>query len=268
MRQGQKRNRLHRQRGRRWSSSVRDDHGDAEVGVAAISDNLIVVSSGSAAYVFRSIDDGVTWSQVQKLMASDAASVAISHNVIVVGSPDSGLVYVYRTSNDGATWDQVESLTASDPTSGVQFGISVAISSNITVVGASTDDDAGANSGSAYVYLSLDDGNSWSQVDKLTASDPASGDRFGGSVDISDNLIVVGASNDDDTGSAYVYRSLNKGGNWSQVAKLNARYAAEVDGLFGKSVRISKNHVVVGSPDDDHYDISDAGSVFTFTLIA
>ena len=43
--------------------------------------------------------------------------------------------------------------------------------------------------------------NNWGQVQKLTASDAAAGDRFGYSVSISGDTIVVGAHTDDDGGS-------------------------------------------------------------------
>jgi len=43
-------------------------------------------------------------------------------------------------------------LTASDAAAGDQFGFSVSISGDTAIVGANFDDDAGTNSGSAYVF--------------------------------------------------------------------------------------------------------------------
>ena len=85
---------------------------------------------------------------------------------------------------------------ASDPAADDLFGTSVAISGETVVVGAWNDDGAAsANQGSAYVFVSS--GLAWIQQAKLEASDAAAGDIFGGSVAISGETIVVGASFDD-----------------------------------------------------------------------
>ena len=76
------------------------------------------------------------------------------------------------------------------------------------MIGASADDDNGSNSGSAYVYVRSN--GVWSEQQKLTASDGASGDYFGISVSIDGDTAVIGARYDDDngsnSGSAYVFR--------------------------------------------------------------
>ena len=72
--------------------------------------------------------------------------------------------------------------------------------------------DLGTDSGSAYVFTrdvagSLTAG--WTQRAKLVASDGAVDDRFGNSVAIDGDVMVVGARRDDDkgsnSGSAYVF---------------------------------------------------------------
>ena len=90
-------------------------------------------------------------------------------------------------------------LVANDASNFDWFGISVAISDGIAVVGAREDDDNGSSSGSAYVFEMISSGNSssWAQVAKLTADDGAANDRLGVSVAISDGIIVVGAPWDD-----------------------------------------------------------------------
>ena len=105
---------------------------------------------------------------------------------------------------------EVAKLTASDAAANDRFGDSVSISDDIIVVGARFDDDAGSSSGSVYVFgKDVGGDDNWGQITKLTASDAAAVDRFGDSVSISDDIIVVGAPNDDDagssSGSAYVF---------------------------------------------------------------
>ena len=102
-------------------------------------------------------------------------------------------------------------LTASDGAANDYFGYSVSISSDGTtaLIGAYTDDDKGADSGSAYVFKY--NGTTWTQQSKLTASDGATSDQFGYSVSISSDgtTALVGAFYDDDkgadSGSAYVF---------------------------------------------------------------
>ena len=64
---------------------------------------------------------------------------------------------------------------------------------------------------------------------KLTADDGEADDRFGNSVSIDGDTMVIGAIRDDDkgdkSGSAYVFTRATPGdptSNWAQVAKLTA----------------------------------------------
>merc|ERR1719271_89346 len=210
------------------SDAAEDDRfGDS----VAVSGDLVVVGaygnddtgdrSGSA-YVYRTTNGGASWTQVAKLVASDAAaedwfgeSVTVSGDLVVVGADGnddagsySGSAYVFRTTNDGASWTQVAKLVASDAAKDDYFGNSVAISGDLVVVGARGNDDAGSASGSAYVFRTTNGGASWTQSAKLVASDAAKSDFFGDSVAVSGDLVVVGAKYNadagDSSGSAYV----------------------------------------------------------------
>ena len=151
-----------------------------------------------------------------KLTADDGAagdyfgySVSISGDTAVVGAyqddGSKGSAYVFERS--GTTWGQQAKLIAGDGAADDYFGISVSISGDTAVVGAYRDDDKASSTGSAYVFERT--GTTWSQQDKLTASDGAAGDYFGYSVSINGDTIAVGAHYDDDdgdnSGSAYVY---------------------------------------------------------------
>ena len=87
------------------------------------------------------------------------------------------------TAADGAEWDY--------------FGYSVAIDGSTVVVGAWGKD---SNTGAVYILRTSDGGNTYDEVAKLTAADGAAGDWFGISVAIAGDTIVVGASNDGNTG--------------------------------------------------------------------
>ncbi len=166
-----------------------------------------------AAYMFEKVD-GV-WTQTAKLTADGAASddqfglsVALSGETAIVGAwgdddsgEASGSTYVFAKV-DGV-WTQTAKLTAQDGTAGDRFGDSVALNGDTAAIGALGDD----GSGSVYVFAKVD--GVWTQTAKLTAEDGTAGDRFGDSVALSGDAVVVGAWGDDDSGgdsgSAYVF---------------------------------------------------------------
>ncbi len=141
-------------------------------------------------------------------------------------------------------------LSASDATQGDYFGISVSISGDVAVVGASNDDDGGDGSGSAYVFRY--DGSGWRQEAKLTNPGGGVFEDFGWSVAISGDVIVIGVPGEDYAngrrGAAYVFRGA--GSAWVLEAKLTAPDAGAYT-LFGESVSVSGALIVVGAPFDD-----------------
>ncbi|MEK6644829.1 MAG: thrombospondin type 3 repeat-containing protein [Planctomycetota bacterium] len=121
--------------------------------------NISGMRDGSASVFVRS---ETVWTQEAKLTASDATSsslfgtsVAVLGDTTVIGAPgadhggffDAGSVYLFVRS--GSVWTQKARLIASDATTGKLVGISVAMSGDTQVSGASQD----ANGGSAYVFL-------------------------------------------------------------------------------------------------------------------
>jgi hypothetical protein len=98
----------------------------------------------------------------------------------------------------------------------------------------------------------------WTEQEKLQSSDGSPGDFFGCSVAIDGNYAIVGAyEENDDTGSAYIYK--RNGENWIEEQKLTTSDGEPGDN-FGKSVSIFENLAVVGAPGDD----SNTGSAYLF----
>jgi len=141
-------------------------------------------------------------------------------------------------------------LTASDGASGDAFGTSCAIDGDTILIGAKYDGDKGLKSGSAYVFVRS--GTTWTQQQKLTASDGAAGDWFGISVDLDGETAVIGATPDNGegshSGSAYVF--VRSGLTWSQYQKLVPSDGAEAD-EFGLSVALDGNTILIGAPKAD-----------------
>ena len=113
-----------------------------------------------SAYLF----DATTGDELFKLNATDAAagdrfgaSVAISGNTSVIGShsnddagESSGSAYLF----DVTTGNKLYKMVAHDAATSDEFGYSVAVDGGLAVVGAIGNDDRGANSGSAYIFVS------------------------------------------------------------------------------------------------------------------
>ena len=177
-----------------------------------------------------------------KITASDGAAgdwfgynVAIGNDKLVVSTTrdnnNQGAVYIFDL--DG---NELSKITASDGSFADYFGRSVAVGSGKIVVGADGDTDNGSFSGSAYIY-DLDGNNEI----KITASDGAANDRFGGYVDIGSGRILVAAyGRNSNQGAVYIY---DLHGN--EVGIITASDGAGSE-YFGR-VSIGFNKIIVGA---------------------
>src|SRR5690606_37401816 len=155
-------------------------------------------SNAGSAYIF--INKAGTWTEVQKIVASDRGyndrfgrSVAISGGYAIVGAVNenedvtggntlnsAGSAYIFK--KNAGTWSQVQKIVATDRWPYNQFGWSVAISGDYAIVGARLEDfdtlggNFLTNAGSAYIFQN--NSGTWSQVQKIVASDRGVDDRF------------------------------------------------------------------------------------------
>jgi hypothetical protein len=247
--------------------------GDTAV-ISSVADDNGGDGAGSA-YVF--VRSGGVWTQQQWFQASDAkAGANFGHSVSLEG--DTVIISAWQDNNSGGTaagaayvfarnsgvWTQQQKLTASDATVHNFFGVSVSLSGSSAIVGAYINDGAGQDAGAAYVFTRT--GGAWTQQQKLTASDAAANDYFGHSVSVSGDMAVVNSIADDnsggiDAGSVYIFT--RSGGVWAQQQKLTASDAAAGD-LFGFSVSLSGDRVLVGAAEDNNNGGADAGSAYLF----
>ena len=191
--------------------------------VSAHAEDTTADTAGSAYIFFRS---GSTWTQQAKIQSSDVElgdvfswSVSLSGdgNTAIVGAPNedtvatsAGSAYIFFRS--GSTWTQQAKIQASDAAASVNFGYSVSISEdgNTAIVGAYLEDTVATNAGAAYIFTRS--GNTWSEQQKIQASDVQALDQFGVSVSISKDggTAIVGAQYKDtgfsDAGAAYIFQ--------------------------------------------------------------
>lgn len=277
-------------------------------------DNDLSADSG-AAYVF--VRNSGVWVQQAYLKASNTGSgdlfgcaVAIDGDTIVVGayledgsgtgvnpasnelSSSSGAAYVFV--RNGTVWSQQAYLKASNTGISDWFGVSVAVSGDAVVVGATGEAGSGAgvnpasdelanNAGAVYVFLRS--GTVWYQHSYLKSSNPGANDSFGSSVSVSGDSIAVSARYEDGSGTGVnppvdelapgagaVYVFVRSSGVWAQQAYLKAFNAGAGDDL--NAVFISGDTLVAGAIREDgdgqgvnppsNNNAPDAGAAYVF----
>ena len=241
-------------------------------------------STAGAAYVF--VRNGTQWSQQAYLKASNpdssdwfGGSVAVSDDTVVVGAiheeGNSGGINGDESNNDlrragaayvfvrsGTVWSQQAYLKPAAPNDLDLFGYSVAASGNTVAVGSYFEGEVGA----AYVFARS--GIEWHQQAHLQASNADPNDRFGYSVAVAGDRLVVGADLEDSdatsingdqlsnaadgAGAAYVFE--RSGTLWSQRAYLKASNAEGDDSSkfrgdrLGAAVAATGDYLAIGAP--------------------
>src|SRR5262249_25140729 len=126
------------------------------------------------------------------------SSVAVSGNLVVVGTRDAGAAYLFDATSGALLRTFTNPLRASTDPSAAVYG-------NFGVLGARLD-NAGAKAARAAGVVAATGGT---LLRSFSSAARAAGDRFGCSVAVSGNLVVVGARDDDtgaeNAGAAYLF---------------------------------------------------------------
>jgi hypothetical protein len=226
-----------------------------------------------AVHIFRYMGDN-DWQETQELLAPDPAdqdffgfSVEFfGDSTLLIGAPgvgsNVGKFYVYR---DNGTGDFIydADYAPADGSVGQQFGNHIATDGQYAVIGSNEDDDNGAMSGSAYIYKSDDNGDTFALELKLVPDDGQSEDEFGYRVAISNSSIAIGAPKDDDNfigrdaGSVYTYEYNEMTSVWEFDEKItrttvyNRLTKGAEDDFFGSSLSLDGDYLAVGAPGAD-----------------
>ncbi|MCB9839065.1 MAG: hypothetical protein H6813_06975 [Phycisphaeraceae bacterium] len=218
---------------------------------------------------------------IKKITAPDGATgdsfgydVANNGVECLVGAPEhdqggvfaGGAAYFFGQNLGGVdNWGFALKRNEFVPGSADRFGYRIGMTASHACVGVWGDDDNGLSAGAAYVYeRNLGGIGAWGLRKKLLASDGVSQDNFGWSVEMDDDVAIVGARiKNNSQGAAYIYKR-NTGGadNWGQAAKLVAPDAVDFS-FFGESVSIDGNYAAVGAFQDPELG-DDAGAVYIF----
>ena len=216
------------------------------------------------------------------------SSLSSDGSRFVVGAPKQagsqsnqvGAVYVYaKKSNqwilEQHIYDESTTRSFNYLGTGDNFGQAVAIEGDWLVVGAPGDDShSGANTGAVYIFRKHPVG--WVVTQRIYDTYAGfttleAGDKFGSSLALSGDRLVVGAPGDDghsgaNTGAAYVFKLTDE--TWvleREIADANTGFTAlEAGDKFGQSLALDGRWLAVGGPAADGASRDDTGAVYIF----
>jgi len=146
------------------------------------------------------------------------------------------------------------------------FGSSIAISGEVALVGAPSESE---ERGAVYVFRRAHTAGNWTLHQRLVSNPSHPGDKFGSSVAVHNNRILIGSPGYDvprppytpysDAGAAYVF-TLTTTGLYNQLCQ----FSIQSTGLnLGTSVAVHSNHIALGAPQSSNT----AGAVYTSRII-
>ena len=191
-------------------------------------------------------------------VGEDSAATGIDGDETDTTAADSGAVYI--STNTNGSWSQTAYIKASNTGAGDEFGFSVALSENgsVLAVGAYLEDsdasgvsttatgtDSSSTANRGAVYLFRNDGSGWVQDAYIKASTSADSDQFGYCVALSTDgaTLAVGAPFQGGSGAAYLFSY--DGSNWAQDGAPLKASNAEADDWFGVNVALSGDGTVL-----------------------
>ncbi len=232
--------------------------------IAGSGNTAVIGAPLSTAYVFNR--DGASWIPQATLTTSDTpggigTAIAIHQDTILIGKEsdsqaggvNAGSAYVFRRSE--TNWLQEAKLLPLIAGSQFRFGHAVALGTNVALVGS-----PGASNGIGAVHVFNRAGSNWSEQIQLMPSDSPAGAKFGSSLAVSGDSMLVAAPNSVQTGpvqagAAYIF--VRQGLVWFQQAKLLPANSPSGE-TFARAVAISGDTAVVGA------DGSGNGAVYVF----
>jgi len=173
-------------------------------------------------------------------------SVATDGTAVVVGADGDnkrGSFYIFT--EKAGQWTPQLQVFASDGNLNDRFAHSLAISGDYIAVGA---DRSNEQTGAVYIFeRHLGGTNNWGESLKICPEDAWRGDRFGKQVALDGQFLIIGSEGSQDKqGAAYVYQYDEEKTQWKTFDKLIA-YDGLPNDLFGSSVAVQNNHVMVGA---------------------
>ena len=285
-----------------WDVSISGD----KIFVGAPEESVTVggqtYTSAGKVYVYE-LDASSSWVEFATLTSNDVEtgdrfgySIDVDGTTAIIGAyfedlvntpnntNDAGAAYIFD--RDGAgNWNQTQKISSTNPHFADYFGYDVALHNNTAVIGSFGEDydltqsNYMERAGTAFVFKKIN--GTWTKTDQLLANDREENDRYGSSVAIYGNHILVGAFADGDpssststmwnrAGAAYLYEE-GTNNSWYFVDKITSSIRHEDDN-FGNSVALSNSTILIGAPFESQDELNgdtktSAGAIYFFDMI-
>jgi hypothetical protein len=229
--------------------------------LAVVGDPGSYANSQGAVHVFRRYGESwieeAAWTSPQEGGDAFGFSVAVYGNLVLVGAPshdhegepDAGAAYVFEY--DGSSWGLGTKLLEPRPGPERYFGWAVALQRYWAIISAPT--RPFSSYGTVYVFGRS--GDRWFNDGEIPDPNPLSLTRFGMSLDVDDERIVVGSPNHyggSAEGRIYIFRPYD-GVIWIAEATI-INPDPELRYTFGTKVALEQDLLAIGAPGELYYD--------------
>lgn len=200
-------------------------------------------------------------------LATNGDEIAVGANGAGDGSGDRvGAVYIFGRDTATSPWTERTKLQPAVLLDDDNYGASLAMEGTTLIVGApETAGVFAARPGAVFVY-ERSPGGTWTETDVLEPVGGGATDRFGASVALDGDTLLVGSPGHDAPGapggSVYVYER-GPGGTWSLAQRLDIPVTNSGSG-FGTTVALEGDLACVGGPNLTVTGLA-AGGVFAYT---
>jgi hypothetical protein len=184
------------------------------------------------------------------------------------GASNSGKAYIFDLAS-GQLVHTLDNPNAYGTAVDDYFSFPCRISQSYAAVSARLEDDAdGTSSGKVYIF-SVADGSLLHTLNNPNPYSTSASDYFGESLAITDNYVVVGASDEDDasntnTGKVYVFDTVT--GNLLHTLENPNGYGTPAYDQFGKAAAVSGNYAIIGAFQEDDAGGTTSGKAYIFDL--
>ena len=241
------------------SDAIDGDHFGRAI---ALEGNTMVVgatvqdSSTGAAYVFRKDGSSGQWKEVERLAASDGVPgdafgrvAAMSGEFFMVSAwannDDTGAVYVFHRDPSSGSWTEYAKLVGSDVEAKSWFGQSIALEGDVALIGVPR---LNRNAGAVYVFRHDADSGTWREEAKLVGSDVAANSRFGSSLALHGNQVLIGAAGHGQfAGAVFQFQYDPESEEWTEQRKLFA-FDGPRRGQFSSAISYDGAEAWIGAP--------------------
>jgi hypothetical protein len=243
-------------------------------GAVAVAESSLLVGAMSYASVLSYERVNEQWQLVQRLEAGPelaggrfGTDLATSGDWAMVGAPtatvngssEQGVVIAYQ--RQGGQWQRVAELTVGG-TANDRFGSAVAMSGDTLVVGApGFDSEAFGRHGAAYVFR-LANGE-WTEMARLHAPEPSTGNSFGSTVAVHADQVLVGSPRAQSSGAASAHLYASEGDEWRHEHSFPAPDEAYQE-LYASSLALSASNVMISAPSNANSPLPYHGSVLVY----